>query len=105
VEILTAIRQHYDGTLVLVLYYSISPELNQLAQALDGVMIQVGSQFGAKFADGYSAFQMASAPFDGDPCAAGLLVRFTPTTCDIDPSPLGRDLLAATVADAIGRKP
>ncbi len=38
-------------------------------------MVGVASNFGVKFADAYTAFQLASAPFGGDPCAAGLLIR------------------------------
>ena len=56
------------------------------------------------FADGFAAFQLASALYDGDPCKAGLLVRMSETTCDSHPSPAGRDLLAATVALAIKSK-
>jgi hypothetical protein len=40
------------------------------------------------------AFQVASALHLEDPCAADLLVRLNATTCDVDPSQLGRDLLA-----------
>jgi hypothetical protein len=101
-HILAALRAQYDGTLVLVTYYSPSPNLNGVAQALDSVMTQVGSQFDAKFADGFGAFQLASAPFQGDPCKAGLLVRLSPSTCDVHPSPAGQELLAAAVESAIG---
>jgi len=98
-QILTAIRTqaHYTGTLVLVKYYSPEIDLNPVAQAINGVMDTVGSQFKVRFADGYTAFQLASAFFGGDPCKAGLLIHLTPTTCDIHPSPAGRDLLAAAV--------
>ena len=65
--------------------------------ALDFTMTQVGMNFGVTVADEFSAFQIASAPFNGDPCAAGLLIRLTATTCDVHPSPAGRELLAATV--------
>lgn len=102
--ILTSIRQHYTGTQVLVEYYSIRPDLNALAQALNNLTVQVGSLFGAKFADAYSAFQTASAGFGGDPCAAGLLIRLAPATCDIDPSPLGRALLTRTLKASLDGK-
>ena len=97
--ILTALRANYQGTLVLVNNYSSSadPLFLQAVGALDSVTMQVGTQFGAKFADAFTAFQVASALHNGDPCAAGLLVRLSATTCDVHPSPLGRDLLAATV--------
>jgi len=103
--ILTAIRQHYSGTLVLVNNYSPSadPLFIEAVAFLDGAMAQVGSAFGVKLADAFTAFQIASAP-SGDPCAAGLLIHLTPTSCDVHPSPLGRNLLASTVMFAAGGK-
>ena len=101
-QILAALRAQYNGTLVLVTYFSPSPDLNGVAEALNSVMTQVGSQFAAKFADGFGAFQLASAPFQGDACQAGLLVRLSPSTCDVHPSPAGQQVLAAAVESAIG---
>ncbi len=97
--ILGTLRANYDGTLVLVNNYapSANPLFIDAVAALDSVMKQVGAYFGVKFADGFTAFQIASAPHNGDPCAAGLLIRLSATTCDVHPSPLGRDLLAATI--------
>ncbi len=97
--ILATLRANYHGTLVLVNNYSPSPDplFIEAVGALDSAMAQVGTNFGAKFADAFTAFQIASALYSGDPCAAGLLIRLTPTTCDVHPSPAGRDLLAATV--------
>jgi lysophospholipase L1-like esterase len=102
-QILTAIRTqaNYSGTLILVKYYSPTIALVPVAIALNAVMAQVGAQFQAYFADGFAAFQLASALFGGDPCKAGLLIPLSATTCDIHPSPAGRDLLAATVEIAI----
>jgi lysophospholipase L1-like esterase len=102
-KILTAIRTEarYEGTLVLVEYYSPSADLNAIAQALNAMMVVVGMQFGALFADGFTAFELAASPYGGDVCKAGLLIRLSPTTCDIHPSPSGRDLLAATVLASI----
>jgi lysophospholipase L1-like esterase len=104
--ILSAIRKHYRGALVLVNGYSPSadPLFYQAVAFLDGVAAQVGTGFGVKVADAFTAFLNASAPFGGDPCAAGLLIHLTQTTCDVHPSPLGRDLLAGTVVFAAGGK-
>jgi lysophospholipase L1-like esterase len=100
-QILTGIRLqgNYGGTLVLVKYYPVNtdPLFTGAIVALNQVMVQVGTQFGAKFADGFTAFQLASALFQGDPCKAGLLVRLSATTCDVHPSHTGQELLAATV--------
>lgn len=103
--ILTKIRKEaqYTGTIVLVKYFATStdPLVKQAIGALNHVMAQVGSQFGAKVADAYTAFQIASIPHGGDPCKAGLLVRLSPTTCDVHPTRLGQNVLATTVLIAI----
>ena len=103
--ILARIRKeaNYTGTIVLVKYFATStnPLVKQAIGALNQVMAQVGSQFGAKVADAYTAFQIASIPYGGDPCKAGLLVRLSPTTCDVHPTRLGQNVLATTVLIAI----
>ena len=100
-QILTALRYqgNYNGTLILMKLYSptADPLFVQVVGALDQVMVDVGTSFGARFADGFGAFRLASALFQYDPCQAGLLIRLSPTTCYVHPSPAGRDLLAATV--------
>ena len=104
-QILAAIRANYGGTLILLKYYptNADPLFIQVIAALNQVMVQVGTPFGARFADGFTAFEVASALFNGDPCAAGLLVRLSATSCDVHPSPRGRDILAATVVLQIAR--
>jgi lysophospholipase L1-like esterase len=107
--ILEDIRTHYQGTLIVVKSYapSADPLFIAAIEALNTVMVQVGANFGVKFADAFTAFQIASFPFGGDPCRAGLLIRLSPPltsplSCDVHPSPLGRDILAATVLAANG---
>jgi lysophospholipase L1-like esterase len=106
-NILAKIRKdaQYTGTIVLVKYFATStdPLVKQAIGALNQVMAKVGSQFGAKVkvADAYTAFQIASIPYGGDPCKAGLLVRLSPTTCDVHPTRLGQNVLATTVLIAI----
>jgi lysophospholipase L1-like esterase len=103
-QILTSIRKQagYSGSLVLVGYYAPSADLIPIAVALNSVTLAIGPQFGALYADGFTAFQLAAAPFGGDVCKAGLLIRLDANTCDIHPSPKGRDILAATVLFTIG---
>jgi lysophospholipase L1-like esterase len=102
-QILTRIRAQYQGTLILMTYYSPEAALDTVTQALNTAMTEVGNQFPhIAYANGYAAFQVASAPFNHDPCQAGLLIKlppgpYTTTPCDIHPSPLGRALLAAAV--------
>lgn len=99
--ILGTIRASYQGTLILMTSYtpSVDPLFVQAIIALNQVMVNVGSQFGVKFADGFTAFQIASAPFQYDPCKAGLLIQLStnPLICDVHPSPIGVDILAQTV--------
>jgi len=109
VQILTGIRAHYQGKLILMTYYSPTPALDTVTTTLNGVMTQVAGQLSATpgfapitIADGYTAFQIASAPFNHDACQAGLLIKLPPSPydlspCDVHPSPLGRDLLAILV--------
>lgn len=94
----------YKGTVVLVGYYAPSAELIPVAVTLNSVITGVGAAFGAAYADGFTAFQLAATPWGGDVCKAGLLIHLTPTTCDIHPTPWGRDVLAATVMLAAAGK-
>ncbi len=107
-QILTRIRAQYHGTLILVKYYSPSPALDGFTMAFNDVMTGVAAGLATQpgftpviFADGFTAFQLASAPYDHDACKAGLLIRLPPSPltppCDIHPSRLGQDLLAITI--------
>jgi lysophospholipase L1-like esterase len=101
--ILGEIRSVYSGNLVLVLYSApnTNPLFIEAVSALNNVMEEVGAHFGVKIADGFTAFQIASAPHGGDPCKAGLLVPLTTGGCDVHPTFAGQDLLAATVLQAL----
>jgi len=104
VTILTGIRSRYQGTLILTKYYSPVPALDAATVALNTTMTTVAQRLAAQpgfapvqFADGFTAFKIASLPKGGDACAAGLLIRFTPTVCDVHPSEKGREILAFVV--------
>jgi hypothetical protein len=108
-QILTRIRAQFKGTLVVMTYYSPSPALDGITMLLNSTMLKVAANFGVSIADGFGAFRLASALFGGDACQAGLLIKLpasppSPTPCDVHPSPLGRDLLGATVILAAGKK-
>ena len=99
--IYTGLRAHgYHGDFVAVTYYSTNyadPIVTGAIAAVDVVLGGVTKVFGGKVADGFYAFAVAAAPYGGDTCAAGLLIRLTSSTCDIHPSQKGAALLASTV--------
>jgi lysophospholipase L1-like esterase len=105
-QILSRIRKHYQGTLIMTKYYSPTPALDNIAVAVNEVMTEVATQLAmgphfapVRFADGFTAFKA----FGGDACAAGLLIPLptSPVTCDQHPSPLGQTVLAVTVEMAM----
>ena len=65
--------------------------------AINNVLAQVAGQFGYLVADGFGAFKFLADKKGGDSCAAGLLIKLPDGTCNIHPSKLGREVLAATV--------
>jgi hypothetical protein len=96
----------YNHKLVALTYYS----LNYSDPLGTGVISQVNQVVAARtlawkgiVADGFGAFAAASTGFGGDTCAAGLriVLSSSPLTCDIHPSPAGRDLLAQAIVNAL----
>lgn len=103
-QILTRLRKNYQGTLIVVNSYapSADPLVVEAIAALNLTMATAAQGLGVKFADDFTAFQLASALAQHDPCKAGLVLRLSPPftnppVCDVHPSPLGRDILALTV--------
>ncbi len=93
----------FRGQIVALTYYSLNyadPLGVQVISAVNSVVAQV-TRLAARgqVGDGFVAFQKATAAFGGDSCKAGLLIQVKeePLTCDIHPSPKGRDLLAAAI--------
>jgi lysophospholipase L1-like esterase len=95
----------YQGLIVVVTYYSLNYSdpagLFVTQDLLNRAMITAGAGYGVVIASGFDAFAPVAASAGGDSCAAGLLIRLTPTSCDVHPTPLGRDLLAGAVVKAI----
>jgi lysophospholipase L1-like esterase len=96
----------YHHKLVALTYYS----LNYSDPLTTGVISQVNEVVAARtqawggiVADGFGAFAAASDAYGGDTCAAGLLIVLStsPLTCNIHPSPAGRDLLAQAIVKAL----
>jgi len=104
--IFTNIKQTgYQGPIVLLTYYAfnyLDPVQVGAFTQLNGIASGIAGAFGAKIADGFNAFFVATLPFGGDSCAAGLLVKFPNGTCDTHPSLTGQKLLADTVLKAAG---
>jgi lysophospholipase L1-like esterase len=109
VVIYTAMRRAgFQGQLVGVTYYSTDyrdPVGVAIIQAVNGVVAQATTAAGGRVADGFGAFRAIAASSGGDTCAAGLLIRLTPTSCDIHPSPLGRDTLALAIGAVVSVPP
>jgi lysophospholipase L1-like esterase len=95
----------YNGLIVVVTYYALNygdpAGVFVTHELLDKAMITAGAGYGVVIASGFDAFAAAAASSGGDSCAAGLLIRLSPTTCDVHPTPAGRDLLAGAVVTAI----
>jgi hypothetical protein len=96
----------YNHKLVALTYYS----LNYSDTTSTAVISQVNQVVAARtlawkgiVADGFGAFAAASTGYGGDTCAAGLriVLSSSPLTCDIHPSPAGRDLLAQAIVNAL----
>ena len=95
----------FKGDLVAVTYYSTNFRdllVTGAVRAVNGALADVTRAFGGKVADGFGAFDAAAAPFGGDSCKAGLLIRRTLDMCDIHASPAGAALLASAVRAAEG---
>ncbi len=104
--ILAAIRNraHYRGQIVLVNYYSLnySPSTaTTRTQEGNAAQDAAAKSFHVEIADGYGAFEAASAHSGANPCTAGLLTQVGGGKCGIHPSYAGQVLLADAVEKAI----
>jgi lysophospholipase L1-like esterase len=93
----------YTGLIVGVTYYAITydPAGAGGAIALNGPMVAAAAAHGALIASGFDAWAPVAAGAGGDSCAAGLLIALGDGTCDVHPTPLGRDLLASAVVATV----
>lgn len=110
-------QAHYTGALVAVNYYSLSYQSNPygaqsmgLSMLLNRAIDAAGTGFHVVVADGFGAFEAASANFGGSPCAAGLLVKVPEAAssipgedCNIHPSLAGHQVLAAAILGALSQ--
>ncbi len=95
----------YKGLIVAVTYYSQTYPDTSGSDLLNSPMVGVANAYGASIASGVEAWRATATAAGGSSCAAGLLLPAfpptTPPTCDVHPTPLGRDLLAGAVINAI----
>ena len=108
----------YHQQLVGVTYYSLNYTDSvgtSIITEVNHVVHDVTLAFGGSVADGFGAFQSVTAAFNGDSCAAGLLilVSSSPVSCNIHPSypgddglephaNPGRDVLGQAIVSALG---
>ena len=100
------IGDHYEHKLVALTYYSFNysdATTTTIISLLNKTIAASTSAWGGVVADGFEEFAAASVLYNGDTCAAGLriVVKTSPLTCDIHPSPRGRSLLARAVLEAL----
>jgi lysophospholipase L1-like esterase len=107
--IYNAIRNvaHYHHKLVTLTYYSLAYDATTAAgtKTLNKPIIDASNAYDATIASGFNAFKSrALATPHKSSCEAGLLIVLTPApklTCDVHPTPLGRDLLARAIVRAV----
>ncbi len=94
---------HYNHALVVLTYYSLSYDPTTAAgtRLLNAPIIDAAMAYGGIVASGFDAFKLPALNVGGSSCAAGLLIVLPTGGCDVHPSPVGRNLLAGAVVDAI----
>jgi lysophospholipase L1-like esterase len=91
----------YKGLIVAVTYYALDYRDTSIGVLLNAQMIAAATSHGAFVASGLEAWRATATAAGGSSCVAGLLIRTSPTACDVHPTPLGRDLLAGAVIDTL----
>jgi len=98
----------YRGQIIALTYYArdyTNAQEVQVIAALNSVVEGATVAAGGQVASGFAAFLAASAAAGAPlkPCEAGLLIRLpAPTlTCDVHPSPAGRDVLARAIKPVV----
>jgi lysophospholipase L1-like esterase len=93
-------RAHYNGQLVIVDYYSLdyTSSADNLESVAGNHVLNLGAHgFHVRIANGFKAFELASAHSGESPCTAGLLTQLSTGGCGIHPSYAGQALLASAV--------
>ena len=102
--IFTQLRSVYSGPLVVLDYYSLTYKTlrqEELSLLLNSFINAAATGLTVVIATGFSAFEVASAPYDGSPCAAGLLIPIPGGKCNIHPTHYGHQVLAKAILSAL----
>jgi len=95
----------YSGLIVAMTYYALDYSDRTglfVSGLLNGAMETAAAHSDRVLvASGFKAWQPFTAAFGGSSCKAGLLIPTSATTCDIHPTPAGRDLLAGAIVQTI----
>jgi lysophospholipase L1-like esterase len=97
---------HYHHALVGLTYYALNYSDQAgvtTIQSINNAVATTTIAAHGRVADGFGAFKAVADSAAGSSCAAGLLIQLSanPLTCDIHPSPRGRDLLANAIATVL----
>lgn len=102
------VTAHYTGPLIAANYFSTDYNDALITGALgtlDAIMLGLTDAFGGKVADAFTAFQQASVPGGGYPCASNVGLAFvlttSPLTCDPHPTVKGQQLYAQLILDLV----
>jgi len=108
-EIFSGLRATgYQGPIIAVDAFSFNysdPVQSGAIGAYNTVMEQAASPFDVTVADLYPLFEHLAAPFGGDTCAAGVLVKLSGGTCDTHPNLLGQAFIASAVIQVLPHEP
>ncbi len=96
----------YTGLIVALTYYALDYNNTAGTILLNNLMFDAASHSDhVLVASGFDAWRADALAAGGSSCAAGLLIPLPPPapvgTCDIHPTPKGRDLLAAAIVASI----
>jgi lysophospholipase L1-like esterase len=98
----------YQGPIIAVDAFSFNysdPVQSGAISAYNTAMEQAASPFDVTVADLYPLFEHLAAPFGGDTCAAGVLVKLSGGTCDTHPNLLGQAFIASAVIQVLPHEP
>jgi len=94
---------HYQGMIVTLSYYGLTYDAagQTATNALNGPIIDATTANDGLVASGFDAFEARALAHGGSSCAAKLLIEKPDGTCDVHPSPQGRNALAGAIVQTV----